>query len=155
MSLKGIVARQYRELVDQAEPQLRHLQVPREGWIATVRKALGMSGAQLARRLGLTRARVSQMENAESRGSVTLKSMQAAAEAMNCRFVYAIIPASGSMDTLLTDHARKKAEALVKRASQHMALENQALRQESHNQEIDRLTKELLENPPADFWEKP
>jgi predicted DNA-binding mobile mystery protein A len=79
--------------------------------------------------------------------------MQAAAEAMNCRFVYAIVPASGSIETLLEQRARKKAEELVKRAGQHMALENQALSQDSYKQEIERLARQLVEEAPTDFWE--
>lgn len=153
MKIKDIVTRQCRQLVDQAGPNIRDITLPREGWIATVRKALGMSGPQLAKRLGLTRARISQMERAETHGGISLKSMQAAAEAMNCRFVYAIVPASGSIGTLLQQRALKKAEEVVKRAAQHMALENQALSQASYKQEIERLAQQLVEKPPADFWE--
>ena len=53
---------------------------------------LGMSGPQLAKRFGVTKARISKAEHDELSGSVTLKSMQAMAEAMGCRFVYAVIP---------------------------------------------------------------
>ena len=61
--------------------------MPGDGWIATIRKALGMSGAALARRLGVTRARVSQAERAEREGGITLKEMDEFAAAMGCRFV--------------------------------------------------------------------
>jgi predicted DNA-binding mobile mystery protein A len=58
--------------------------------LKTVRKAIGMSGSQLANRLGVTKGRVSQAESAELSGSATLKSMHSMAQAMNCRFVYAV-----------------------------------------------------------------
>ena len=90
MSVKAIVQQQYKRIVDNAASHAA-LQTPPEGWLRTVRKALGMSGAQLARKMGVTRARVAQAEHAELSGGATLKSMQAAAEAMGCRFVYAIV----------------------------------------------------------------
>src|SRR5450631_2702536 len=92
MSVKAIVRQQYRSIVDNAAASLAGLKTPPEGWLRTVRNALGMSGAQLAKKMGVTRARVAQAEHAELSGGATLKSMQAAAEAMGCRFVYAVVP---------------------------------------------------------------
>jgi transcriptional regulator with XRE-family HTH domain len=60
-----------------------------------MRKALGMSGAQLARKMGVSRALVSQAESNEVSGNVTMKTMQTMAEAMGCRFVYAVLPPKG------------------------------------------------------------
>src|ERR1700716_2933021 len=91
MSVKTVVQQQYQRIVDSAA-SCASLQTPPEGWLRTVRKALGMSGAQLAKKMRVTRARIAQAEHAELNGGVTLKSMQAMAEAMGCRFVYAIVP---------------------------------------------------------------
>ena len=65
---------------------------PQEGGLRTVRNALGMSGTQLAKRLGVTKSRVSKAEQDEPSVSVTLKTMQSMAEAMDCKFVYAVVP---------------------------------------------------------------
>ncbi len=65
---------------------------PTEGWLKTLRLSLGMSGSQLALKLGVSKARVSRFEHDELTGSVTLKTMQSVAKAMNCRFVYAVVP---------------------------------------------------------------
>ena len=127
MSVKAIVQQQYRSIVDTAAASVGGLKTPPEGWLRTVRSALGMSGADVARRMGLTRARITQAEQAELAGGVTLKSMHAAADAMGCRFVYAIIPATGRVEDIITAQARKKAVAIVGTASRHMALENQKL----------------------------
>src|ERR1700730_2645478 len=116
MSVKTVVQQQYRSIVDTAASALR-LRVPPEGWLRTVRNALGMSGAELAKKMGVTRARVAQAERSELTGGVTLKSMQATAEAMGCRFVYAIIPPSGRIDDIITAQARKKATAIIGTAS--------------------------------------
>src|SRR5690349_17803386 len=113
MSVKSTARRQYQEIVDRAaaEPQAP------EGWIATVRKAIGMSREQLAKRLGLKRGRIFQAEQSEADGVATLKTMKAAAEAMGCRFVYAIVPEGGKIEDVIAAQARKKARAIVSRTA--------------------------------------
>ena len=149
--VKDIARRQYARLIDRAAQQLAGLQVPREGWINIMRKALGISGPELARRLGVTRAAVYQAERKEREGGVTLHHMEALAEALGGHFVYAIVPAESIEDILLTQ-ARKKAEHVTRRASAHMALEMQALTPLQTDEEIERLARELLRERPADFW---
>jgi predicted DNA-binding mobile mystery protein A len=152
MSVKIIVQQQYRSIVDNAAASLTGLKTPPEGWLRTVRNALGMSGAEVAKKMSVTRARVTQAEHAELTGGVTLKSMQATAEAMGCRFVYAIIPSSGRIEDIIMAQARKKATAIVGTASKHMALENQALPEDKNAQEVERLTREIAREMPPDFW---
>ncbi len=151
MSVQRAVRRQYQAIVDRAASQAASLSTPSEGWLRTVRKALGMSGAQLARRLGVTRARVARAERAELSGGVTLKSMRAAAEAMGCRFVYAIVPAR-TVDDMVNAQARKKAQVIVDTASRHMALENQTLPDDKISQQVSRLAADLVRDMPSDFW---
>jgi predicted DNA-binding mobile mystery protein A len=152
MSVKTIVQQQYRSIVDNAAASLAGLKTPPEGWLRTVRNALGMSGAELAKKMGVTRARVTQAEHAELTGGITLKSMQATAQAMGCRFVYAIIPSSERIEDIITAQARKKAMAIVGTASTHMALENQKLPDDKIAQEVERLTREIAREMPSDFW---
>lgn len=151
MGVKQAVRQQYQAVVDLARSS--NIQIPAEGWIRTVRKALGMSGAQLAGRMGVTRARIAQVEQAELEGGVTLKSMQATAEAMGCRFVYAFVPPD-SIESVIIAQARKKAQAIVATAGKHMALEDQALTGNRTEREVSRLTSELLYEMPADFWQE-
>lgn len=152
MSVRDIVRKQYQGIVNRTAKQTAGLSVPPEGWVATVRKALGMSGAQLARRLGVSRASVSQTEKKELSGSVTLKHMQRTAEALDCKFVYAIVP-QDDVESIVCAQAEKKAHDLVRRASAHMALEKQALPTGQNKEEIARLRDELIRDMPSDFWE--
>jgi len=46
--------------------------------------------------------------------------MEDFAEAMGCRFVYAIVPPEGRVESLVAAQARRKAQALVARASAHI-----------------------------------
>lgn len=152
MNVKSIVQQQYRSMVNNAAASLTHLKTPPEGWLRTVRSALGMSGAEVAKKVGVTRARVTKAEHAELDGGITLKSMQAIAEAMGCRFVYAVIPPSGRIEDVITAQARKKAMAIVTTTSTHMALENQILPDDKIAQEVERLTREIAQERPSDFW---
>jgi predicted DNA-binding mobile mystery protein A len=153
MSVKDLVARQYQAIVDRAAMSIGELHAPpKQGWLATTRKALGMSAAQLGRRLGVTRARVSQAELAEASGGVTLKTMNAAAEAMGCRFVYAIVPVEGRIEDLITAQAHKKAQAVVTKAAVHMALEQQSLPPAKNRGEVERIARELARTMPPGFW---
>jgi predicted DNA-binding mobile mystery protein A len=154
MAVKHTVSQQYRSIADRAARHSPALKVPPEGWLRTVRQALGMSGAQLARRMGVTRARIAQAETAEKSGGVTLKSMQAAAEAMGCRFVYAIVPPD-KIEEIVIGQARKKAKAIVLTAGKHMALEDQALSPAQMDQEITRLTHDIVHEMPSGLWNDP
>jgi predicted DNA-binding mobile mystery protein A len=102
--------------------------------------------------MGLTRARVAQAERSELEGGVTLKSMNAAAEAMGCRFVYAIVPPT-TVKNVVAEQARKKAQAIVDIAGGHMALEGQSVSESRTRQEVARLVNELIYEMPPDFWE--
>ena len=152
MSVQDVVVKQYWARVDRAADSLKSVEIPDEGWIRTVRRAMNMSGAALGRLLGKSRASVSQSEKNELDGAVTLRTMQSIADAMGCRFVYAIIP-EHSMEDLMRKHARKVALEIVKRSTEHMALEDQSLGKEHTQREVKRITEDLIKDMPANFWD--
>ena len=118
-----------------------------------LRKALGMSGAEVAARAGISRNAVYQAERNERDGAITINQMQKLAKAMGGRFVYAIVPDGGRVEEIIHDQARRKAEARIMRASAHMALEKQSLTNKQTAQRIDDLANELMREMPPDFWE--
>jgi predicted DNA-binding mobile mystery protein A len=142
---------QYQEIVDRAQEHVKNLTAPNEGWLRSVRKALSMSGVQLANRLGVTKASVFNTEKAELSGGVTLKKMEKMAEGMGCRFVYFVIPEKPVKD-ILSDRARIKAEKIVTHASNQITLEVQALSNKRLRFEVDRLQQEILRESPSDLW---
>lgn len=152
--VKDTAKRQYARLIDKAAQQLAGIQAPREGWISAMRKALGMSAPELARRMGVTKPAIYQAERKEREGGVTIQHMEKLAAALGGRFVYAIIPEEGRIEDVLKAQARKKAQAVVTRAGTHMALEKQALGKDRMDDEIEALARELLRKPPSDFWEE-
>ena len=128
MLLKTRVTQQYQRIVDQAALTNTVLIKPAEGWLRTMRMAIGMTGSQLARRIGITRASISQAEGNEVSGGITLRTMQNMAEAMGCRFVYAVLPPAGKKaEDLIYAQALKRAKAIASKTDEHMALEGQSL----------------------------
>lgn len=63
-----------------------------KSWLRSARLAQELKGLDLAKRLGVSPARVSMMESDEDKGAVTLKMMQKAARALDCEFVYVLVP---------------------------------------------------------------
>jgi predicted DNA-binding mobile mystery protein A len=78
---------------------------PSRGWIRAVRGALGMSGRQLARRLGLTQQSVARMEKDEVTGALTIKTLRRVAESLDCVLVYGIVPRE-NLESIVHDRAR-------------------------------------------------
>jgi len=152
MNVKDTARKQYVRIVDRAAQQLKSVQKPSEGWLSVLRKALGMSGAEVAARMGVSRGAVYQAERNEREGAITINQMQKLAEAMGGRFVYAIVP-EGSVEDVIRAQARRKAEARIRRASAHMALEKQSLPSAQTRQRIEELADELVRDMPPDFWE--
>ena len=153
MNIQNTILQQYQRIVDRASLSSADLAVPPEGWLRTMRKALGMSGAQLARKMGVTRALISQAESNEVSGSVTLKTMQKMAEAMGCRLVYAVLPPKGKeTEDIILAQAMKKARAIAERTDEHMALEGQNLFKATLDYQIERLAHKLAGEMAADFW---
>lgn len=153
MNVKDTARKQYVQIVDRSARQLESLKKPSEGWLCVLRKALGMSGAEVAARAGVSRNAVYQAERNERDGAITINQMHKLAEAMGGRFVYAIVPESGQVEDVIRAQARRKAEARIMRAGAHMALEKQALTSAQTAQRIEDLADEFIRDMPPDFWE--
>lgn len=152
MSVRDTARKQNERTVDRAARQLADLPRPKGGWLSLLRNALGMSGAQVAARMGVSRAAIYQAERNEREGAITIAQMEKIARAMGAEFVYAVVPKDG-VDSVVRDQARRKAEAVVRRAAGHMALESQSLTPEQTRQRIEDLAEDLARDRPPGFWE--
>jgi predicted DNA-binding mobile mystery protein A len=143
--------------LDQRFSTLRALagsQRPPKGWLRAIRGALGMTTAQFGRRLGMAQPSVVELEQSEATNSITLRTLERAAEALGCRVVYALIP-----NEPLSEMVRKRAAVLADRklatVGQTMRLEDQAVKKSKATEEAKRqLTEELLRKP-ARLWDDP
>ena len=126
--------------------------IPRKGWVRAVRDALGMTGPQLAKRMQVTKQRVQQLEKDEIAGSTTIKTMRQAAEALNCVFVYSIVPQE-SLEKVVQKQARIIAEDRLRRISHTMSLEGQELDQPDIQDAMDNLVEELIYTEQRSLWD--
>jgi predicted DNA-binding mobile mystery protein A len=83
---------------------------PPQGWIRTMRDALGMRTYDLAIRMGLSQSRASRLQRAEVDGFIKLDTLARAAAAMNCRLCYVFVPEE-PLVSMVQSQARAKAAA--------------------------------------------
>jgi predicted DNA-binding mobile mystery protein A len=143
---KDLEKKQILRKIDELSSLLPLYTRPSEGWIRTLRKALGMTMSQLAKRLNIQQSRVSEIEKAEIHDQLTLKTLLTVAQALGCRFEYAFIPEKPLRD-LLKERALQVAKEKVSYISHQMALENQAISEEETEFQIKQLAEELLKEP--------
>jgi predicted DNA-binding mobile mystery protein A len=142
--------------LDQRFSTLRPLlksQRPPKGWLRAVRNALGMTTAQLGRRLGVSQPRIVELEQAEVSGSVTLHSLQRAAEALGCRLIYALVPEKPLADTV-RERAKLVAERQLASVEHTMSLENQSVKDKTASKHLRHQFIEELLRRPARLWDE-
>ncbi len=153
------MVRHYNELkLKQTEELLRPFrrlasaQAPRAGWVRAIREALGMSAAQLAARLNVTRQTIRDLERSEATGKITLDSLNKLASALGCRVTYALVPEK-PLNEMQRERARLIAESLVKSVSHSMTLEAQSISAREEQRQREQLVQKLLQGNPKKLWE--
>ena len=122
------------------------------GWVKAIREALGMTTAQLARRIGVSQPRAVAIEKAEATNAITLESLERAARALDCQLVYALVPRK-PLEELVTDRAILLATRRLQSTSHTMALEDQSVDKADEREQIQLLAKRLLEKPGSSLWD--
>lgn len=125
---------------------------PPRGWVKAIREALGMTTAQLAKRLGVSQPRVVGIEQAEAKGAITLDSLERAAHALDCRLVYALVPRK-PLDALVEARAARLAEKRLGSTRHTMALEAQAMDARDEDEQRKRLIRKLIEQSGSELWD--
>ncbi len=126
--------------------------IPKKGWIRAIRDSLGMSSSALSKRLGCSTANILALEGREKKGSISLATLERAAQAMNCKLVYSIVPIK-PLDQILEDQAKiiaKKQAALIKHS---MRLEHQGLTAMQLKKQEEDLVQALLQGNPKKLWD--
>ena len=132
---------------------LKKTAIPPKGWIRAIRNTLGMTGEQLGKRLGVNQQRIARLERDEKLGKVTLNTMKSTAEALNCVFVYGIVP-KDSLEQTVRNQAEKAAKNRMSRSNQMMRLEKQELSQEEKTNALKYLIEEITETMPKSLWDE-
>ena len=133
-----------RSRLDARLSRMPDLARPHKGWIRALRDALGMSSADLARRMGISQQRVPAIERGEQDMTIKLATLMRAANALDCELVYALVPRA-SLDAMVKDQARRQATEWVRRVTQHSRLEDQQPTDADLAEQIEELAAELAE----------
>ncbi len=124
---------------------------PTKGWIRAIRTGLGMTAAQLARRLGVTQPTVADLERSEDAETIQLASLRRAAEAMGCTLIYALVP-SKPLEALVRERALEIARRQLLAVDHSMRLEKQGVEAKALEPRIAALARDLT---PRQLWEEP
>jgi predicted DNA-binding mobile mystery protein A len=149
---RNAVARRHLDTrVNQRTP-VENLARPPRGWIKAIREALGMTTAQLARRMEISQPGVVMLERSEASGTIKLDTLQRAAAALNCHLVYALVP-NEPLESMVLQRARQLALRHLDAIEHTMRLENQevedrAARKRQLDTMIDQINARTL-------WDEP
>ena len=154
MAQKSLKRLKLRQLDADLKPfqGLRSVPPPRLGWLAEVRRGLGMTAAQLGRRLGVTKQRIGALERAEAEGKLTLTSLKRAAHALGCDLVYAVVP-RGSLAEMVERQAQAVATAIVQRTAHSMGLEHQRPSDQETSAQIRDVAERLKAELSSRLWD--
>jgi predicted DNA-binding mobile mystery protein A len=124
---------------------------PPGGWIRAIRDALGLTHAQLAKRVGRKPQTVLDLQQREAAQTIQLNSLRELAEAMDCELVYAIVPRK-SLRKMLEERARAVARETLRRTGYSMELERQGLGVREQERAFEREVDRLLAGSRRKLW---
>jgi predicted DNA-binding mobile mystery protein A len=155
MNKNNKLSKPKRRILDQKLSQYSKINfnLPKNGWIKAVREALGMTTAQLGERMKVAASNITILENREITKTTSLETMERAAKAMGCKFIYALIPDT-TLEEVVQIQARKSARALIQEIHHHMKLEKQRVNAEIEKEQIQDLADEILTKMDSRLWRK-
>jgi predicted DNA-binding mobile mystery protein A len=125
---------------------------PPRGWIKAIREALGMTTAQLGRRLSVSQPRAVAIEKAEKNGAITLGSLERAAQALDCRLVYVLVPQK-PLDDLVAERAKIQAKKRLESTGHSMKLEAQGVDALDESVQFKNLINKIIAQGGSALWE--
>ena len=126
---------------------------PHRGWVRAIRETLGMTTRQLAERMGISQPTLTRLEQSEAAGTITLSSLERAAQALGCRLVYALVPLKPLSETV-EDRALALAEEQLASVEQTMRLEAQGVNDPKQRKAARRQLADDLMRRPARLWDE-
>ncbi len=140
-----------RRQLDQYLVKYADLSPPPKGFISEIRQALEMSSYSLAERMKISQPAVIQLEESEKNGTITLSSLRKAAEALDCKIVYALVP-NKSLEETIMRQAHIRAEQLSESLFKTMGLEKQATTNADKESIIQEIADELIQKGRRELW---
>ncbi len=146
-----------RKILDERLASIANIKnhsAPKSGWLRVIRESLGLSSELLSRRLGVAASYILKLEKREQSGTASLATLAKAAEAMDCKLVYFIVPAQeSSLEAIIDKRCLLRAKALQKAVDHTMSLENQSTSGNHQEIQIKELAQDLKNNLDPKIWE--
>jgi predicted DNA-binding mobile mystery protein A len=124
-----------------------------EGWLRTVRRAVGIPVAEAAGRMGVVGSDVYRMEYAEGRGVIGLQALRRAAESLGCELVYGLVPKEGTLkamaEAIEAGRAQKRTEAWARKLQKAKDQRREAAKLRWRAHEKERLARQWRE-----YWKQ-
>jgi predicted DNA-binding mobile mystery protein A len=137
--------------LEKARKGLDALAMPRGGWIRAIRESLGMSAAELGKRMGVTASVVLRLERSEQKRTISLGSLERAARALGCELLWVLRPPE-SLEAEVMRRARAVAARRMGRAAHSMALEDQQAGTEHTTEQVAAWAAQLREKLGPGLW---
>ena len=112
-----------------------------------------MTLEQLGNEMSISKQGAKRIESSEAAGSISIKKLQQAAQALDMELVYGFVPKDGSLEALIEKRARALATKIVSRTSNTMKLEDQENSKERIQKAIKERTAELKGTMPKALWD--
>jgi predicted DNA-binding mobile mystery protein A len=132
--------------------EIKNIEVPERGWVYTIRTALNMTLQQLGHKLNITSQGVRDIEKRELSGSISIKSLNEVAKALDMQFVYGFVSNHSSLEKFIELKAHEMAEKMVLKNS-NAAGENKELGEDEMQREIEYFAREIKREIPKSLWD--
>jgi predicted DNA-binding mobile mystery protein A len=120
--------------------------VPTDGWIRTLREALGMSAGELGERMAVGGGAVVKLEASERARRIRLDSLERAAQALGCDVAYVLVPRR-PLDEMVDRQATAVVRATMTTVGHSMLLEDQAVSDEVTSEQFREQVHAVRDQP--------
>lgn len=124
-----------------------------EGWLRTVRRAVGIPMAEAAVRMGVVKSDLYRMEYAEGQGVIGLQTLRRAAESLGCELVYGLVPKEGTLKSMAAaieaGLAQRRTESWARKLQKAKDQRREAAKQKWRVHERERLARQW-----AEYWKR-
>jgi len=138
--MKDLLQRQ----IDKQTGALRDLamSMPPNGWIQTIRKALGMTRQQLGKIVGVTKQSIEKLEHSEAHKKISIEKLETLAQSMGCQLIYAFVPHK-PISEVVEERIAKKAAQIIRQINHTMALEEQSTQTDEQKLLYQKIMEDL------------
>lgn len=133
--------------------RLNNVSQPVEGWVRSIRVALGMSLEQLSKILGVKPQSLIKVEQREKEGVVNIKTLKQISEVLGLKFVYGFSAPKNSLEKIVKKRAHDVARGIVLRSDKSMQLESQGNSRLRIKKAIKERADKIIANQEKILWD--